>query len=47
MKSLLLLIVAVMLVLASCGGFKPVKLEHDDKDPPFDYKQEDTLPKNS
>ena len=47
MKSILFLAVASALMLSGCGGFKPVKLEHDDKEPPFDYKQEGNLPKNS
>lgn len=45
MKKLFLLL-AVSLVISSCSGFKPVTLEHDDKEQ-LDYREGDWLPPNS
>lgn len=46
MKLFLLLLAASSLLLSSCGGFKPVSLEHDDKEQ-LDYREGDWMPKNS
>jgi len=45
MKTILLLLVASTM-LSQCSGFKPVQLEHDDKEQ-LDYREGDWMPANS
>lgn len=47
MKSILFLLAAAIVMFAGCSGFKPVKMEHDEKDKPLDYREGNWLPKNS
>ncbi|MFN0078886.1 MAG: hypothetical protein ACKVY0_20690 [Prosthecobacter sp.] len=46
MKLNLSLFAVVLVVLAGCDGFKPVKVEHDEKER-LDYRDGDWMPKNS
>lgn len=46
MKPTLFLVAAALVMLAGCAGFKPVKVEHDEKEQ-LDYREGDWMPKNS
>ena len=47
MKLNLLLLASALVVLSSCSGFQPVKLEHDSEKEKLDYRDGDWMPKNS
>ncbi|MDZ4402052.1 hypothetical protein [Prosthecobacter sp.] len=47
MKPNLFFLAAALVMLSGCDGFKPVDLEPDEKEPTYDTKQDNWMPKNS